>query len=90
MFELETAIWISRILETYVALGLLVSPWLIFLAGGRIDGGLPRSGLAFRLMILPGFVLLWPLLVARGWRGTGTPPTERTAHRTPTIDEEAR
>lgn len=37
------------------------------------------SGLGFRLLILPGAIALWPLLLS--WRRRTSPEAESTAHR---------
>ncbi len=55
---------------TWVALGwaaLGVLTWLAFafVGGPRAVPGVKGSSIAFRLMILPGVVLLWPLVL---WR----------------------
>ncbi|QNI86827.1 hypothetical protein [Synechococcus sp. ROS8604] len=34
----------------------------------------------FRILIIPGLCVFWPLMVKRLWRGS-QPPTERQAHR---------
>ena len=78
---LEVAWILVRLSELYVAIGALVSPLAIFLAGARIDRALPASTLAFRVLILPGAVMLWPLVLVRCLRGGGVPRIERNAHR---------
>jgi hypothetical protein len=52
-------------------------------AGGlrRIDADATQGSLGFRLVVTPGLVLLWPLLLPRCWRGAGAPPAPRDAHR---------
>lgn len=57
---------------TWVALGwaaLGAVTWLAFafVGGPRAVPGVKGSSIAFRLMILPGVVLLWPVVV---WRWT--------------------
>jgi len=47
----------------------------------RIDQQAKGSGAGFRLIILPGVVVWWPLLLRRWLRGDGQPPVERNAHR---------
>ncbi|MEO7795655.1 MAG: hypothetical protein ABIV06_12870, partial [Thermoanaerobaculia bacterium] len=49
----------------------------------RVDSGAPGSGWGFRLIVLPGVVALWPLLLRR-WLSGGGAPAERNAHRTAT------
>jgi hypothetical protein len=58
-------------LGLYAGAGLLFA--LPFLAWGlpRIDTAARGSSLAFRLLILPGTVALWPLLLRRWKRSDG-------------------
>jgi hypothetical protein len=60
--------------------GLLVGVPFVCLGVQRIDPA-ARDGFhpGFRLVLLPGVSLFWPLL-RRWWQGT-PPPRERTAHR---------
>lgn len=68
-------------LSIYAAIGAGFA--LLFLTVGiqRVDPNAKTSGLAFRLIILPGVVALWPLLLTRWARGIAEPPAERNAHR---------
>jgi tetrahydromethanopterin S-methyltransferase subunit E len=43
-------------------------PFLIFWSGW-LDPGAKTGSFGFRLMILPGVVALWPLLVVKTFRG---------------------
>jgi hypothetical protein len=67
-------------LSIYAAIGAGFA--LIFLTMGihRIDPNARKSNLAFRLIILPGVVALWPLLLTR-WARAAEPPVEQNAHR---------
>ncbi len=48
----------------YLALGLLFALWFVFAGASRLDKGVSQAPWHFRLMILPGSILLWlPLLV---------------------------
>lgn len=81
VLEIGTARVVVDLIGSYLAVGLMLAPLLVFVFGGRIDPGLPGSGVGFRLLIVPGFVLLWPLLALRCLRGAAAPPLERNAHR---------
>lgn len=72
--------WIVALAAAYVAVGLLFA--VPFLAGGvgRVDPHAEGSGLAVRLILLPGTLAFWPLLLNRWARGVPL-PVERTAHR---------
>ena len=49
----------------YLALGLLFAMAFVWKGAGRIDPAAGASGFGFRLAILPGSALLWPLLLRR-------------------------
>jgi hypothetical protein len=66
-----------------LAYGVLGAAFSIaFVARGvdRIDPAARGAGWGFRLLILPGSALFWPLL-ARRWWTREPPPAERNAHR---------
>jgi hypothetical protein len=52
-------------LAVYAVLGLLFGIFFVTALVQRMDPAAKGAGLAFRLMILPGTALLWPLLAAR-------------------------
>jgi len=57
---------LEAIVVTWLAVGLLVGvPFLAFTVG-RVVEGAAGSSLMFRLMMLPGAALLWPVLLYRG------------------------
>jgi hypothetical protein len=66
---------VTAILEgaaAYAALGAVFA--VAFIASGlaRIDHGAKGAGLVFRLMIVPGLIALWPLMLVR-WLAGGQP-----------------
>ena len=67
MTEAGPALLIVRVAQGYGALGLVAA--VAFLAFGlaRVDAG-ARGAYAFRPLLLPGLVLLWPLVLWRWWR----------------------
>ena len=65
---------------TYAGLGLLFALVFVILGVSKVDELAHGSGPGFRLMILPGVVALWPLLLLRWVHGTKI-PVERTPHR---------
>jgi len=75
------ALWLIRLLALYAGAGLLFA--LLFVTRGvdRLDRAAAGSTWGFRMVILPGVVALWPMLVRRWYAGEGGPPVERTAHR---------
>jgi hypothetical protein len=80
MAWIEIAPWLVQALGAYAALGVLFA--VAFLTRGieRVDPGAHGSGWGFRLVVLPGVVALWPLLLSRWMRGTQR-PIESNAHR---------
>ena len=80
---LEIATWVLRLIGVYLAAGLLFAPPFLFSGVRRIDPAASEGTTGFRLLILPGVVALWPLLLTRWVRGVSQPPEERGAHRQP-------
>jgi hypothetical protein len=69
------------LLFAYLGIGVAVAAWMH--AGGlrRVDTTAARGTIGFRILITPGLVLLWPLILKRAIRGVGSPPVERGPHR---------
>ena len=65
----------------YLAIGAVFAPVFAFLGARRIDPSAAPGTLGFRLLIMPGAMLLWPWLLYRWIRSGGTPPEEQNAHR---------
>ena len=74
------ATWLSWLLAGYLTIGLLVAVPFVIRGVDRIDPAARGAGWGFRLIIVPGTIALWPLLVLR-WAGRREPPQERNAHR---------
>jgi len=68
-------------LGIYLACGLVFA--MAFAAAGakRIDPRAAAGTRGFRLLIIPGVMALWPLLLKRWMSGANCPPEENTAHR---------
>ncbi|MFI5209598.1 MAG: hypothetical protein ACHQ2E_04055 [Gemmatimonadales bacterium] len=77
--------WLARIIVAalclYSGIGVGVALWIALRGLQRLDPVAEHGTWGFRLLILPGLTALWPLILARYIRGSGRPPTERTAHR---------
>ncbi|HEX8027109.1 MAG TPA: hypothetical protein VF491_01540 [Vicinamibacterales bacterium] len=67
--------------ETYLGAGLAFSVPFVMRGVGRIDPFAADSPWAFRLLIVPGTVVFWPLLLLRWSAGSIAPPVETNAHR---------
>jgi len=71
------------LLGVYLACGLLFAVPFALAGVQKIDPHAAGSGWGFRLLILPGAMLLWPLLLRRWFGGSHHPPEEWNAHRRP-------
>lgn len=65
----------------YLAVGLAFAIPFVILGIGRIDPAASESGWGFRLVVLPGCMAMWPLLLWRWVAGAGKPPAEHNSHR---------
>jgi hypothetical protein len=65
----------------YLGAGFLFALGFAARGAGRLDPVATRGSPGFRILILPGATLLWPLLLAKLLRGGPAPPIERNAHR---------
>ncbi|MGB9434268.1 MAG: hypothetical protein WBQ89_18630 [Candidatus Acidiferrum sp.] len=54
-------------LEAYAGFGLLFAVPFVWFGVQRLDSAARGSGIAFRLVILPGVAALWPMFLYR-WR----------------------
>jgi hypothetical protein len=69
------------VLGVYLACGLAVAIPFVLIGVGKIDPHAAHGSWGFRLLIIPGTVALWPLLLLRWMRGVREPPGECNAHR---------
>jgi len=49
----------------YIAVGILFALFFVFVRLRRIDPNAKETSLGFKLLIIPGCILLWPLLVGK-------------------------
>ncbi len=80
MTWIEIAPWLVRALGAYAALGVVFAVPFLVRGIERLDPGARDSGWGFRLIVLPGVVAFWPLLLRRWLAGAGL-PVEFNAHR---------
>ncbi len=75
------AVMFLALFGAYLGCGVVFALPFVLVGVGRLDPRAAHGSWGFRLMILPGAALLWPLLALRWARGIHEPPVERTAHR---------
>jgi hypothetical protein len=76
----QGALWLVSALGVYAGLGVLFAVPFAFRGVERIDPSAKGASWGFRLIILPGAIALWPMLLRR-WLRHAPPPVERNAHR---------
>jgi len=65
----------------YLISGLVFSIPFVLIGVAKIDPHAAHGSWGFRLLIIPGSILLWPLLSYRWVKGIHEPPEEQNAHR---------
>lgn len=80
MLELlaKTFVWI---LEAYAGIGTVFAALFVSVGVDKADTEAKGSGIAFRLLIIPGAAAFWPMLLGRWVRGVSEPPLESNPHR---------
>ena len=63
--SLRFAHWIVAVFGGYVLAGVLFAVPFVFLGVGKIDPRASGAGAGFRVLIFPGVVVLWPLVLRR-------------------------
>ena len=79
MYE-RIAILLVYAFYLYALLGVVFAFAFVTIGVKRIDSQANGSSVAFRLLILPGSVAFWPLLLRRWIAGKSEPPEERNPH----------
>lgn len=65
----------------YLGCGLAFAIPFVLFGVGKIDAHAGHGTWGFRLLIVPGTILLWPILARRWLKGIHEPPEEKNAHR---------
>lgn len=81
MTAVAIATWGLRLLFGYLGCGLLFAIPCLARGLAAIDPGAREGSWGFRLIVLPGVIALWPLLLRRWLSGRSEPPVEENAHR---------
>jgi hypothetical protein len=74
------ALLVVRAVEVYLAVGVIFALAFVSFGIARVDPSAAGSSVWFRMLVVPGAVALWPLLLSRWVRGK-TAPEECNAHR---------
>jgi hypothetical protein len=69
------------LLGVYLACGFLFAVPFVFFGVKKIDPHAARGSWGFRLLIIPGTMAFWPLLLRRWMQGVHEPPEECDPHR---------
>jgi hypothetical protein len=80
MFEFWSKVFVD-LFEAYALAGLVFAGFFVSSGVQKLDSEAQGSGVAFRLLILPGVAAFWPMLLERSIRGLLEPPIEKNPHR---------
>ena len=69
------------LLGAYLACGLVFALPFALVGVKKIDAHAAHGSWGFRLLVIPGTIAFWPLLLRRWLGGTHEPPEECNAHR---------
>lgn len=69
------------LLGIYLACGFVFAVPFVLFGVKKIDPHAAHGSWGFRLLIIPGTMALWPLLLRRWLKGIHEPPEECNAHR---------
>jgi len=69
------------LLGVYLACGFLFAIPFVGIGVKKIDPHAAHGSWGFRVLIIPGTMAFWPLLLRRWLRGVHAPPEECNAHR---------
>lgn len=69
------------LLGTYLSMGLIFAVPFVLFGVKRIDPHAARGSRGFRLLIIPGTLVFWPLFLRRWLKGITGPPEECSPHR---------
>ena len=69
------------VLEVYAALGLVFALAFVSFGVQKSDPEAKGTKLGFRLLIIPGVMAFWPILLRRWASGVTEPPPEKEPHR---------
>ena len=65
----------------YLLCGIVFSILFVLVGVAKLDPHAVHGSWGFRVLIIPGTILLWPLLAQRWLKGVHEPPEENNPHR---------
>lgn len=80
MYE-RLAILFVDALYLYSSVGVAFAIAFVAIGVSQVDSQAIGSSFGFRILIFPGSVAFWPLLLRRWMAGKNEPPEERNPHR---------
>ena len=80
--SITAASWIWSIIGIYLVLGVLFAIAFMTMRLKHSDPDAEQATWGFRLIVLPGVILMWPALAKRWVTGVSTPQEEKSPHRT--------
>jgi hypothetical protein len=79
VFERIAVLFVDA-LQLYAALGFVFAVAFVCAGVKQIDTQAVGTSIGFRILIFPGSVAFWPLLLRRWVKGNSEPPEERNPH----------
>ena len=71
---------IIAVVLAYLALGILFALWFVIVGVTRLDPGSRGAPFAFRMLILPGVAVLWPVMLIKSVRARAAPSPPAEPH----------
>ena len=65
--------WMVLALELYALVGAAFAPFFAWRGAARLDPTAHDGTWGFRLLLLPGALALWPILLVSWWRASWEP-----------------
>ncbi|MEO8450681.1 MAG: hypothetical protein ABI647_12855 [Gemmatimonadota bacterium] len=70
-----------RVVAAYLVVGAVFAGWFVTTGAGRLDPAAAKGSVGFRLLITPGAMTLWPVLL---WKSVRAPhPMPQSPDHTP-------
>ena len=72
---------VLAVVGIYMLIGLIFGIYFAFTQVGKVDPVAKAGTWGFRILIIPGMTIFWPIFAKRLAAGLETPPIEQNAHR---------